>query len=262
MTKIENKFIDTHCHLDSLTPEISESITNATENNVDKIITISVSPKNIQHVLDISNSNDNVYCSQGVHPHEAKDYSSSVKETIILNSKEDKVVAIGEIGLDYYYNYSSKEEQKNAFREQLQIASDLDLPIIVHSRDSDDDMIEILNEFKNSLSRKGVIHSFSGTEKLAKFCLESGFHLGFNGIVTFKKAQDLREIVKQTPVERILFETDSPYLTPTPHRGKENSPKHIPIIADFIAELKEVPDKQKFYSKVYQNSKDLFSLNN
>jgi len=138
-----------------------------------------------------------------------------------------KMVAVGEIGLDYHYNNSPPEIQRSAFERQLQIACDQDLPVVIHTRDADEDTKAILKNFSSKLKRKGVVHSFTSTLELAEFVLSEGFYIGFNGIITFKKAENVQEVVKITPVERILFETDSPFLTPVPHTGKENAPFYL-----------------------------------
>ncbi len=252
-------FIETHCHLDYLKQlPMDEIIKKSHEAGVEKIITISVEPDNLQSVIDIANSNEHVYCTQGIHPHDAKLASDEILKTIRENTlKEKKIVAIGEIGLDYHYNNSPQDVQKEYFIKQLELAIELNKPIVVHTRDADEDTIEILKTYAPRLKRKGVVHSFTSGPELAQAALDLGFYIGFNGIITFKNAENVRNIVRMTPVERILVETDSPFLTPVPHRGKENAPFYLPHIADKICEIKQM-NLESFKKQVFQNSLDLF----
>jgi TatD DNase family protein len=151
-----------------------------------------------------------------------------------------KMVAVGEIGLDYHYNNSPADLQRTVFEKQLQIACDQNLPVVIHTREAEEDTKAILKNFSSSLKSKGVIHSFTSSTELAEFVLSEGFHIGFNGIITFKKAENVQELEKINPTDRILFETDSPFLTPVPHRGKENAPYYLPFVAAKIAELKGI----------------------
>lgn len=253
--------IETHCHLDYFdTEELEFIIKQCLELGIEKLITISVDSSNLQLVVDYSNQYDHIFGSQGIHPHKASEWNTDIKEIITRNlTNNKKLVAVGEAGLDYHYNYSPRKEQINAFEQQLQIASDLNLPIVIHSRDAEDDTISILKNFSSKLKRKGVIHSFSSKKKLADFALDDGFHLGFNGIISFKSASELREIVKITPIEQIILETDSPYLTPSPFRGTKNSPAFLPFIADIISEEKQIPIKSMLET-IYNNTISLFKL--
>ncbi len=238
--------IETHCHLDYLkeTP-LAETLEKSWEVGVQKIITISVEPDNLDSVIEIANNHENVYCSQGIHPHDAKLYTDQVGEKIKLQAQtESKVLAIGEVGLDYHYDNSPRNAQKDVFRKQLQIAVDLDKPTIIHTREAEEDTDEILSEFAPKLNRKGVIHSFTSSSKLAEKMLSLGFYLGFNGIITFKNAEDIREIVRNTPLDQILIETDSPFLAPVPHRGKKNAPYFLPHVVEKIAELKNTTEEE------------------
>jgi TatD DNase family protein len=254
-------YIETHCHLDYLKQlPTEEIIQKAKEQNIEKIMTISVEPDNLQTVIDIANTYENVYCSQGIHPHDAKLANDNVLKTIKENAlKESKVLALGEMGLDYHYDNSPRDIQKKYFRAQLELAAEIDYPVVIHTRDADDDTIEILKDLGPSLNRKGVLHSFTSTPKLAEVALDLGFYIGFNGIITFKKAQEVRDIVSLTPIEKILLETDSPFLTPVPHRGKENAPFYLPFVAQKVAQIKELP-LEEVQEQCYQNSIDLFKF--
>ncbi len=252
--------IETHCHLDYLKDLTTEEIIKKSSDlNIEKIITIAVDPGNLKSVRDLVTKHDNVYGTQGVHPHDAKDFNSSVKQEIEDHINDSKIVAVGEIGLDYHYNNSPVKEQRQAFEQQLQIAVDHNKPVVIHTRDADDDTIDILKNFTNSLKGNGVIHSFTSSLDLAQFCLNEGFHLGFNGIITFKKAENVREVLKNTPLERILLETDSPFLTPDPYRGRENAPYYLPFIAEKVAEVLEINIDQVL-QQTKLNSLNLFKL--
>lgn len=250
--------IETHCHLDYLKAlpleEIRQKISEA---GITKVITIGVDPLNLDKVKELSESCEEVYFTQGIHPHDAKEATDVEFNKIIERSSVKKMVAVGEIGLDYHYNNSPADVQRSVFEKQLQIACDNDLPVVIHTRDADEDTKAILRNFSSKLKRKGVVHSFTSTIELAEFVLNEGFYLGFNGIITFKKAENVQEVVKITPSERILFETDSPFLTPVPHRGKENAPYYLPFVAAKIAELKNL-DLEALKIQVYQNSLNCF----
>ncbi len=251
-------FIETHCHLDYLKAEPLEEIRKKIrEAGILKVITIGVDPVNIDLVMDLSNAHDEIYFTQGIHPHDAKDATELEFEKIISRANMPKMVAVGEIGLDYHYNNSPAEIQRATFERQLQIACDQNLPVVIHTRDAEDDTKAILKNFSSSLKNKGVVHSFTSSLELAEFVLSEGFYIGFNGIITFKKAENVQEVVKIAPAERILFETDSPFLTPVPHRGKENAPFYLPFIAEKIAALKKI-DLEDLKKQVFQNSLKCF----
>lgn len=238
----DHPLIETHCHLDYLKDRpLDETLEAIQRVNIERVITISVSPDNLAQVREISQLQPWVYSTQGVHPHEAEAYTDACEQEIRTHAPDPKTVAIGEIGLDYYYDNADRTVQRDVFRRQLQIACDLDMPVVIHSRDADEDTIAILSEFEGSLKRRGVIHSFTSGPGLARYALDQGWCLGFNGITTFNKAENVRDIVRMTPVDQILLETDSPFLTPVPYRGRENAPFYLPFVAEKIAEVKELP---------------------
>lgn len=252
--------IETHCHLDYLEQDSTDAIlAQARALGVERFITIAVQPDNLATVRALADTHADVYATQGVHPHEAQLYTPAVGEAIRAGVQHPKVVAVGEIGLDYHYDNSPREQQWQAFSEQLQIALDCNLPIVVHTRDADADTIAIFKEFSGR-GLRGVIHSFTSGMGLAEFCLEEGFHLGFNGIITFNKAENVREVLAATPMERILLETDAPFLTPTPFRGRENAPFYLPLVAHKVAEVKgETPDD--VVARTTANARALFFPN-
>jgi TatD DNase family protein len=216
--------------------ELKEVVEDARQKGVDKIITIGVDIESCKKNISIAERFDNIYTAIGFHPHDSK----KMKEGEILLLEEmvahPKNVAIGEIGLDFYYNHSNPDIQKEAFRRQIDLANKYNLPIIIHDRDAHKDTIKVLAQ--KALGRRVVLHCFSGDINMAKWCVEEGYYLGIGGIVTFKNAHTLSKVVQEIPLKSILLETDAPFLTPHPYRGKPNEPKYIPIIAEKIAQLK------------------------
>ncbi len=254
----DTPIIETHCHLDYLEQaELDITLEKSRQAGVERIITIAVSPGNLNRVMELTRYSPDIWGSQGIHPHEAASYNREIDETIRANAADARILAVGEIGLDYYYDHADRSVQRLVFEQQLQTAVELDLPVIIHTRDADTDTRDILRNYSASLSRKGVIHSFTSSMELAEFCLAEGFMLGFNGIITFNRAENVRQVVAATPVEQILLETDSPYLTPVPYRGRPNAPYFLPFIAETMAAIKEL-DVDELLRHVYSNSRSLF----
>ncbi|EMP55018.1 TatD deoxyribonuclease [Marinobacter santoriniensis NKSG1] len=250
----DHPIIETHCHLDYLKDRpLEETLAESQRVNIERVITIAVAPDNLAKVRELSNVAPWVYGTQGIHPHEAETYTDAVEEEIRQHAGDEKIVAVGEIGLDYFYDNADREVQRDVFRRQLQLACDADRPVVIHSREADEDTIAILKEFENSLTRRGVIHSFTSGPGLAKYALDQGWCLGFNGITTFNKAENVRDIVRMSPIEQILLETDAPFLTPVPYRGRENAPFYLPFVAENIATVKDLPLEQVL-SQTYLNS--------
>ena len=236
-------FIDTHCHLDMLKLEANQAVQNAQAAKVRNLVTIAVDVASLDFVYQAVQTWMPVYGSVGIHPHEAATYTEAVGHKIRqLAESEKKIIAIGETGLDYHYQHSPKDAQHVAFKAQLQIAEALGLPIVLHSREAEEDTLALLKEFP--VSRKGVAHSFTGSLKMAQALVELGWFIGINGIITFKNAQDLRNVVQALPLEHLLLETDAPFLTPVPYRGTPNDPSKIPIIAQFIAQERKISLEQ------------------
>ena len=250
--------VETHCHLDYLeTGTLDEVLDAAFEAGVERIVTISVSADNLDTVRTIADSHQAVWCTQGIHPHEAESWTPTLAERVAEGSQNARVVAVGEIGLDYYYEHADRSAQLEAFDAQLDLATTLNLPVVIHTREADDDTRSVLANHSNNLTRKGVIHSFTSSLALAEYCLEEGFMLGFNGITTFRNAENVRSAVAATPVERIVMETDAPYLTPVPFRGRPNAPCYLPFIAEKLAEIKALP-VEEMLSHARDNSHRLF----
>ena len=250
--------IETHCHLDYLAEEDLESVLQqARDVGVERFVTIAVSPDNLAVVRQLTDRADDIWGTQGIHPHEADAWCEDVAEAVRLGAQHPRIVAIGEIGLDYHYHHADRRAQAGAFEQQLAIAQSLDLPVVIHTRDADEDTRAILANAAQGLAKKGVIHSFTSGLPLAEYCLSEGFYLGFNGISTFNRAENVRAVVRATPIEQIVLETDSPYLTPVPYRGRVNSPVYLPFIAEKVAELKGV-DVELLLSITQRNSHALF----
>jgi len=228
---------ETHCHLDYMDVDQLDSVINdAQEIGIHRIVTIATEPDNLDKVINIAASHSHIYCTQGIHPHDAKSLNTEILDKIRHQcTPSNKVVAVGEIGLDYHYEYSDRKLQQAAFESQLQIAIDLNLPVVIHSREADEDTQAILKNFSRDMRSKGVIHSFTSGIALAEYCLSEDFMLGFNGILTFNKADNVREVLSMTPNDCFVVETDAPYLTPVPYRGTENEPKYLPFIIERIA---------------------------
>jgi len=251
--------IETHCHLEYLKAQPLEELRlQARQAGITKIITIGVDPENLDKVFEMAKSCEEVYFTQGIHPHDSKLAGEIEYGKITSRASHPKMVAVGEIGLDYHYNNSSPEIQRKVFEEQLELACLSKLPVVIHTRDADEDTKSILRNFLPKLNKRGVLHSFTSGQALAEWALSEGFYLGFNGIITFKKAEAVQAIVNLTPTNQILFETDSPFLTPVPHRGKENAPHYLPFIAEKVAELKSM-NVQELKKIVYENSINCFS---
>ncbi|MDX1569329.1 MAG: TatD family hydrolase [Xanthomonadales bacterium] len=254
----EQPLIETHCHLDYLEQASTEEIVRrAREVGVERLITIGVEPANLGTVRRLIEDHPTVFGTQGVHPHQAGLFDEAAAAEIETHLGSEKIVAVGEIGLDYYYDNAPRAVQRTVFARQLDIAASHDLPVVIHTREAEADTAAILAEHAPRLARKGVIHSFTSSVALAEQCLELGFSLGFNGIVTFRNADNVREVVAATPPERILLETDSPYLTPVPYRGRENAPFYIPFVAEEVARVKD-QDVEQLLATAYRNSLALF----
>ena len=229
------KLIDTHCHIyyDDYKNDLDEVLQRSADNSVYKIICVGVDLKSSKQSINLSNKYSQIFATAGYHPHESKEAPLNYLDEIKKLFKSKKVVAVGEIGLDYYYNHSDKEIQNKVFIEQLLLAKNINKPVVIHCRDAEEDIIKGLKKVKNNF---GVVHCFSGTESFAHKLFELGFYISFTGMITFKN--NLPELIKNFPLERIMIETDSPYLTPVPKRGKRNEPAMVRIIAEEIAKIK------------------------
>lgn len=230
-------YIDTHCHVFSEYYDNIDEIVNKCKNNgVSKIIINGCDIETNKEVLELVNKYDIIYGTIGFHPTELNDFREDYFDFLEKNIMNKKIVGIGEIGLDYHYEDTDKNKQINVFTRQLEIAEKYDKPIVVHSRNSIQDTYNILSNYK----LKGSIHCFSGSVEMAKLFTKLGYKLGVGGIITYKNAKNIKEVVKNIDLSYILLETDSPYLSPEPYRGTKNDPSNIPVIAGVIADIKNV----------------------
>lgn len=234
-------FIDSHCHLNfpEFKDDLDQVLKRANDLGVKGFLTINTRLNESKNLQDIADAYPNVACTVGVHPHDAKDYDgATLKDDILTLAKHSKVVGIGETGLDYYYEHSPRTPQIKSFHRHIEASVDVDLPLVIHTRDADTDTIAVLDDHAQA---KGVFHCFSGTLDLCKKALDHGFYISISGIVTFKKAENVHAVAKYVPLDRLLVETDAPYLAPIPHRGKRNEPTFVVHTAEAIADLRGIP---------------------
>lgn len=233
--------VDSHCHLDYPDfADLDETVRRAHEAGVGCMLTIATSMVRFPGVLSVAEARDDIYCTVGVHPHEAGKEALVSPEQLLRHAGHSKVVGFGETGLDYYYEHSPREAQQRSFRAHIKAARTAQLPVVVHTRDAEADTLDILEDEAGKGAFPGLIHCFSGTAALAQQCVEMGLYISVSGIITFKKADALREAVALVPLDRLLVETDAPYLAPVPHRGKPNEPAYTRLTAEKLAEIKGV----------------------
>lgn len=252
--------IDSHCHLDGkeFEEDLDAVLKRCAEQNVTRVISCGTDVSSSEKNAALAEKYPMIYAAAGIHPHEAYRIEEDTLPRLKALAGKEKVVAIGETGLDYFYNFSLPEVQRKALRLHIRLAREVKLPLIVHCRNAEEDLIEILKE-ENAAEAGGVIHCFTGSRETALACLELGFYLGVSGIATFKTAVGLADIFAGLPSERLLVETDSPYLAPVPHRGKRNEPSFVVHTAAKLAELKKiaVEEIEAFTTK---NAETLFRL--
>jgi len=252
--------IDTHCHLDLLKKEDLEETLK--DEGLEYLITVGYDRKTIKNAIRLSEEKDHVFCAIGFHPHEADKVKEEDFEWLKeLATKYPKVKALGEMGLDFYKDYSDRKKQEEVFRRQIAIARELGLPIVVHSRDAEEETIRILREEK-AYEVGGVMHCFTGSYEFMKACVDLGFYISYSGIITYPNAQALREVVKKTPTYRLLIETDAPFLAPQPVRGKPNKPPYIRHTAEILAQLIPNSSFEDVERMTSENAKLLFNLIN
>lgn len=239
-------FVDSHCHLNDLQfkEDLSQVLARAKTLKIDYMLSISTELNEVKDLETLSETYPEIYHTVGVHPHEVDKEGVPSLKTLLEKLRHPKAVGIGETGLDYYYEHSNRDQQKQSFRHHIWAMKETGIPLVIHSRDAEEDILALLKEeHVQECLLPGVIHCFSGTKEFAKIALDLGFYISFSGIVTFKNAEALREIAKNAPLDRILIETDAPYLAPTPHRGKRNEPAFVIHTAEKLSELREVPLK-------------------
>ncbi|WP_409361994.1 TatD family hydrolase [Bartonella heixiaziensis] len=230
--------IDTHCHLDfeDFSQYLDDVIQRALDADVKRMITISTHVHKLDKLLAIAQTYEQVFCSVGTHPNHAHEEQNITAESLINHSKHPKIIAFGEVGLDYHYDYSSPKEQKKIFQEHIIASRETQLPLVIHSRNADEDMEQILREQIKEGTFPFVLHCYSSGMQLARAGIELGGYISFSGILTFKNALEIREIAKIVPLEHLLVETDAPFLAPVPHRGKTNEPSFLHYTATTLAE--------------------------
>lgn len=234
--------IDTHFHLDfkKFDKDRSEVVARALEAGVTQMITIGISLETCQRAVELAEAYESVWAAVGIHPNDSQEWGTEAEKALRTWAKHPKVVAIGEIGLDYYWKQVPREVQQRAFDEQLALAADVGLPVIIHDREAHEDIMITLRRWISTLTNKtspGVLHFFSGDLAMAQEAIELGFYLGTDGPVTFKNARALQKVVAKIPLERLLIETDAPFLAPHPHRGRRNEPAYVRYVAEQVANL-------------------------
>ena len=236
-------FIDSHCHIDGAEYDADreEVIARARDAGVSTMLNVGTGDPNsgaFERAVELAEKHAEIYAAVGVHPHDAKLFDEEAEQRLLnLVRQSKRVIAWGEIGLDYHYDHSPRDTQREVFRRQLRLAREQNLPVVIHSRNADDDTIAILSEELTGYERAGVLHCFGGSLAMAREAIKLGFFISFAGNLTFKKAEDLREVARQLPLGRLLIETDCPYLTPVPFRGKRNEPARVVETARCLASL-------------------------
>lgn len=250
--------IDTHSHInfDEYKENFNSFLENLKENDIESVIIPGVDPSTFDEIISYCEKYEMLYGAIGIHPSEFQTYNEQSKKRIYELVKHKKIVAIGEIGLDYHYGADTKEEQRELLKEQLKIAEELQVPVIIHDRESHEDVFEILQNYK---LKDVIFHCFSGNAEFAQKCIDKGYYIAIGGVVTFKNAKDLKEAAKIIPIDKLLLETDAPYLAPVPFRGKLNSPAYLKYIAQEIANIKNI-DIEEIKKQTTLNAKKVFGI--
>lgn len=255
------EWIDTHCHLDeeSFTQDCAETIQRAVDAGVKTMLAVGITLDSCRRVVDLAQRNPNVYAIVGLHPNYVSAAQPGDWEKIVELMRAPKVVGIGETGLDKYWDYAPIDLQTEFFHRHLDLSRQLDLPFVVHCREAEAETLAVLQQHAAAGPLRGAMHSFCGSAETAAACLQMGMHLSFAGMVTFKKNDSLRQLSITLPLDRLLVETDSPYLAPTPFRGKRNEPAHVRLTAACLAESRGI-SKEEVASITTQNARQLFRL--
>ncbi len=250
--------IDTHSHInfEEYQNNFDGFLEELRENEIEKVIIPGVEPSTFNEIISLCNKYEMLYPALGVHPSEAKTYNDAVEAKLKEFAINKKIIAIGEIGLDYYWETETKELQKTVLRKQLELAQEVRLPVLIHDREAHEDTFNILKDYD---IKTIVFHCFSGSCEFAKRCIDKGYYIAIGGVVTFKNAKDLKETAKIIPLERILLETDAPYLAPVPFRGKLNTPAYLKYIAREIAAIRNI-DVEEVKEQTTKNAKRIFNF--
>ncbi|MCK6255114.1 TatD family hydrolase [Fictibacillus sp. KIGAM418] len=252
---------DTHAHLNAIQFEedLEEVIQRALDEGISHIVVVGFDRPTIKGAIKLADTYDFIYAAVGWHPVDAVDMTPEDLQWIEELAAHPKVVALGEMGLDYHWDTSPEDVQKDVFRQQIQLAKKVKLPIIIHNRDATQDVVDILKS-EGAEEVGGIMHCYSGSLEVAKQCLDMNFYISFGGPVTFKNAKKPKEVAKEIPIDRLLIETDCPYLSPHPLRGKRNEPSYVKYVAEAIAELREMP-LEDLVKKTSDNARQLFGIN-
>ena len=252
-----NNIFDSHAHYDDdrFSEDLTELLEGLPSKGISFVVNCGTDINSCRKLAEISEKYDYIYFAAGIHPHEAEDAKEGFIEELKAFAKNPKCVAIGEIGLDYHYDLSPRDIQKDVFEKQLILAKELDLPVIIHDREAHEDTLNLLKKY----TPKGIVHCFSGSAEMAKEIVKMGMNIGLGGAVTFKNAKKPVEVAKYVPLESLVLETDCPYMTPVPFRGERNDSSLISITADFIAELKGITT-QELLDKTHNNAKNIFAI--
>ena len=255
------QLIDTHCHLDwkAFEPDREAVIDRAVQSGVTRMITIGVDGPSSRRAIEIAQQHEAVYAAVGVHPNDCASFDAALLQEIRSLAEHPKVVAIGEIGLDYYWKKVAHDAQAQAFRAQLELAAEINKPVIIHSREAALDVVAVLEDFTQQAHLTGTLHSYFDDLAVAQRAFAIGFYIGVTGPITFKKSDREREIIRQVPLDRVLLETDAPFLTPVPHRGERNEPAYVQHVAETIAQVRG-QSVEDIARQSTQNAERLFSL--
>jgi len=258
--KVASKFIDSHAHLDDerFKTDRDELISSLYDNDIETVLNPGADLSSSKEAVLMAEKYSFIYAAVGCHPHDTKYMSDEYMNIFKEMAKNNKVIGIGEIGLDYYYDNSDRDTQKKWFREQIRLAKELDLPYIVHDRDAHEDILKIMKE-EHYDGARGIMHCYSGSAELSREFLKLGFYISLAGPVTFKNSRVPKSVAKEIPFDKLLIETDSPYLTPEPYRGKRNEPKYVRYVAEEIARIRNVSINE-VAEKTKENFKTLFNL--
>ena len=252
--------IDSHCHLnfDNLSKDFSSIIKRAKENNITAILSINTNPDEFESHYQLIKKHQSLFISYGLHPANVNSFNIPSINNLKYYCEYEQVIGIGETGLDFFHSTEHKSEQYKSFENHIECSYETNLPLIIHQRNSEKEIIDVLNNYQKSKPLKVIFHCFTGSAKLRSFCIDNEFYISISGIITFKNANDLREVIKDFPLHQMLIETDSPFLSPTPFRGKMNEPANVKFISEYLSDFYKIPQIE-FNSIIDNNFYKLFS---
>ena len=254
---MKDYLIDTHAHIDMLEAPITETIKLMAQHNVKKVVIPSVEVGTLDKVIETAEAYENFFAMVGIFPTEAKTYTQEVEEKMIKLAQNPKVKAVGEVGLDYYWDKSFVDLQKEVFVKQIRLANKLHLPLVVHDREAHKETFDLLKE--NNGDSKVLFHCFSGSVEFMRECVKEGWYIALGGVVTFKNAIKMKDVAREVPLDKLVLETDAPYLTPVPYRGKPNTPAYVSYVAEEIAQLRNMPVEELIHITT-ENAERFFGI--